>query len=464
MSELPKFVVDHLRNAQPIGEHPDADLLTAFAEQSLGERERTSVLLHLSTCPDCREMTTLVMGREPAEVLVHAATAAHSSSVPPSERIELAAAAGKAYREVTPRSWFRWPSFSSPALRWVAAAACVVVVSAAVLMNKRPAQKQTPGLTSDAITLSDERTPTTSTTPQSPAADRRLREELQEQRESSTFAKRRSAPPLSQPEEQKDREIMGYVRPEPRVASRSAVANGAAQAISPPPTTDADAFRVKVEDSAAQHSLAKGTAVAQEKSVAATVPPANGKDQTGVLVADKLASKEKAAAAPAPTFANRNSSAALASGAKRDDRAESAIGSTSETVEVSGGPLALESAQVEPANRVASPQWNVTANGDVLRSLDAGKNWKTITIDSKAQFVAIATTGASIWAGGKNGVLYHSTDVGEHWTRVTPNDGGNSLSSDISGIEFTDVNHGTVRAGASERWTTTDGGKSWKRE
>jgi hypothetical protein len=70
MSELPKFVVDHLRNAQPIGEHPDADLLTAFAEQSLGERERTSVLLHLSTCPDCREMTTLVMGREPAEVLV----------------------------------------------------------------------------------------------------------------------------------------------------------------------------------------------------------------------------------------------------------------------------------------------------------------------------------------------------------------------------------------------------------
>ena len=207
MSELPKFVVDHLRNAQPIGEHPDADLLTAFAEQSLGERERTSVLLHLSTCPDCREMTTLVMGREPAEVLVHAATAAHSSSVAPSERIELAATAGKAYREVTPRSWFRWP-FSSPALRWVAAAACVVVVSAAVLMNKRPAQKQTPGLTSDAITLSDERTPTTSTTPQSPAADRRLREELQEQRESSTFAKRRSAPPLSQPGEEKDREIM----------------------------------------------------------------------------------------------------------------------------------------------------------------------------------------------------------------------------------------------------------------
>ena len=111
------------------------------------------MLLHLSTCPDCREMTTLVMGREPAEVLVHAATAAHSSSVPPSERIELAAAAGKAYREVTPRSWFRWPSFSSPALRWVAAAACVVVVSAAVLMNKRPAQKQTPGLTSDAISF-----------------------------------------------------------------------------------------------------------------------------------------------------------------------------------------------------------------------------------------------------------------------------------------------------------------------
>ena len=463
MSELPKFVVNHLRNAQPIGEHPDADVLTAFAEQSLSERERTSVLLHLSTCPDCREMTALVMDREPAEVLVHAAAAAQSSSAAP-PRMELAGAAGKASREVTARSWFRWPSFSSPALRWVAAAACVVVVSAAVLMNKRLSQKQTPGLTSDAITLSDERMPTTSTTAQSPAADQRLREELQVQRESSTFAKRRSAAPLSQPGEEKDREIMGYVQPEPRVASRSAVANGAAQAISPPATADAGAFREKVEDSAAQHSLAKSAAVAQEKSVAATVPTANGKDQTGVLVADKLASKEKAAAAPAPTFANRNSSAALASGAKRDDRAEPAIGSTSETVEVSGGPLTLESAQVEPANRVASPQWNVTANGDVLRSLDAGKNWKTITIDSKAQFVAVATTGVSIWAGGKAGVLYHSTDAGEHWTRITPRDGSNSLTSDISGIEFSDVSHGTVHAGENERWTTSDGGKSWKRD
>jgi hypothetical protein len=284
-----------------------------------------------------------------------------------------------------------------------------------------------------------------------------------QQSASSALEKKRSAPPLSQPGEEKDREIMGYVRPEPRVASRSAVANGAVQAISPPAPADADAFRAKVEDSAAQHSFAKSAAVAQEKSVAATVPPANGKDQTGVLVADKLGSKEKAAESPAP-FANQNSSPAVAAGAKRDDRAGPAIGSTSETVEVSGGPLMLESAQVELAKRVGSPRWNVTADGDVLRSLDAGKNWKTITIDSKAQFVAVATTGASIWAGGKGGALYHSTDVGEHWTRITPRDGSNSLTADISGIEFTDVNHGTVHAGGNERWTTSDGGKSWKRE
>ena len=464
MSELPKFVVNHLRNAQPIGEHPDADVLAAFAEQSLSERERTSVLLHLSTCPDCREMTALVMDREPAEVLVHAAAATHSSSVAPPERIELAVAAGKASREVTPRSWFRWPSFSSPALRWVAATACVVVVSAAVLMNTRAPRKQMPGLTSDAVTLQDERRPTASISPDSATAERRLREELQAQQSaSSALEKKRSAPPLSQPGEEKDREIMGYVRPEPRVASRSAVANGAVQAISPPAPADADAFRAKVEDSAAQHSFAKSAAVAQEKSVAATVPPANGKDQTGVLVADKLGSKEKAAESPAP-FANQNSSPAVAAGAKRDDRAGPAIGSTSETVEVSGGPLMLESAQVELAKRVGSPRWNVTADGDVLRSLDAGKNWKTITIDSKAQFVAVATTGASIWAGGKGGALYHSTDVGEHWTRITPRDGSNSLTADISGIEFTDVNHGTVHAGGNERWTTSDGGKSWKRE
>jgi hypothetical protein len=37
------------------GEHPDANLLAAFAENALMKQERATVLTHLAQCPDCRE-------------------------------------------------------------------------------------------------------------------------------------------------------------------------------------------------------------------------------------------------------------------------------------------------------------------------------------------------------------------------------------------------------------------------
>ena len=84
--------------------HPDADLLTAFAEQALPIRERNSVLAHLSQCADCREV-----------VLVAA------------PQVE------GAVQEIPVRSsWLGWP-----ALRWGALAACAVVVVAAVSLRPK---------------------------------------------------------------------------------------------------------------------------------------------------------------------------------------------------------------------------------------------------------------------------------------------------------------------------------------
>ncbi|MGD0629737.1 MAG: zf-HC2 domain-containing protein [Terracidiphilus sp.] len=41
------------------GPHPDDDLLTAFAEGKLLQRERAEVFAHLATCPDCREVLSV---------------------------------------------------------------------------------------------------------------------------------------------------------------------------------------------------------------------------------------------------------------------------------------------------------------------------------------------------------------------------------------------------------------------
>src|ERR1700736_6076589 len=60
MPPLPKIVRQRLRGPTSVSDlHPDADLLTAFAEKSLPDPERAHVTEHLARCGDCREILAL---------------------------------------------------------------------------------------------------------------------------------------------------------------------------------------------------------------------------------------------------------------------------------------------------------------------------------------------------------------------------------------------------------------------
>jgi hypothetical protein len=114
MQSVPKIVRDRLQAAQPAINHPDADLLTAFAEQSLPEAERATVLDHLARCGDCRDVVALAL--------------------PATEALETVAIPARS-------GWLTWP-----ALRWGFVAAGVVVIALIGFRQLQESRSRRPGV------------------------------------------------------------------------------------------------------------------------------------------------------------------------------------------------------------------------------------------------------------------------------------------------------------------------------
>src|ERR1700729_1785507 len=116
MKDVPKIVMKRLQETAAAEAHPDADVLTAFAEQSLSEAERTGVMEHLARCNDCREVVTLAL---PASEAVAVAATSRSSR----------------------GGWFGWPF-----LRWgVAIAGIIAIVSFGIVQYRQRQKNETLG-------------------------------------------------------------------------------------------------------------------------------------------------------------------------------------------------------------------------------------------------------------------------------------------------------------------------------
>src|SRR5512146_16640 len=70
MTGLPKFVRDQMARTPAPSSHPDADLLTAFAENTLTVKERRQVIEHLSACADCREIIFLAQPEAATQIIL----------------------------------------------------------------------------------------------------------------------------------------------------------------------------------------------------------------------------------------------------------------------------------------------------------------------------------------------------------------------------------------------------------
>jgi hypothetical protein len=109
-----------MKPTHQLGAHPDAESLTAFAEQLLSGTEREQILAHMATCNRCREVVFLTQRMMEPEKL--------ASATEPQESVR-----------PTPRGWFggwRWA--------WVPTAALAGFIGFAVLQHQRRAAVSQP--------------------------------------------------------------------------------------------------------------------------------------------------------------------------------------------------------------------------------------------------------------------------------------------------------------------------------
>lgn len=454
MESLPKIARERLQRS-PVSEHPDADLLTAFAEQSLTPRERSQVADHLSHCGDCREVLVLA---SPVDTEVPSASAAH----------------------LITRSENRLLSW--PVLRWGALAACLIVVSAAgLLLTRRTSGPQkldgAPEQESTQVVMDQQpnASPLENSAPAAHPESRKQSLDFAAKAKAPAPAKLPAAPAnrkkfLALPEERAAKDSAGLLAVSPKVSGKGEMENlsQAAPAGASPSRIDADRVATARSAPVVPPQIATGGALADGKIAAASTPVApeasNKEDQRD---RPQVSSQTVQVTSDAPVLETQTATLAK----KAESKSKSEQNETKSNAGYSSGRVSGDlaaTAAITSGSRlmrdVSSARWTLSADGLPQRSFDSGKTWEKIQVDHHRGFRALSAQGMDVWVGGRAGILYHSSDVGMHWTRIIPVAENTTLASDIVSMDFRDRVHGKLMTGNRESWTTSDGGKTWQRE
>jgi hypothetical protein len=444
MEQLPKMVQQHLQGTAKPGVHPDPDLLAAFAEKSLTDRERSQVLQHLADCADCRDVISLAM----PEI--------ESTPAPNLESSR----------------WLSWP-----VLRWGALAVCVVVVGAAVTLHYE--RRQGGGTFVAEKAPPAPATRTAENLPQQPGdklaanlpppapvqsdRDFEAASKLAKQSEKTTGAGMTTTRTgISVPDDlernEKDHELTNDQLTNDRLANaiapisadKRASSARAVAAAAPAPLPAAKVAQTAPPAESRNDAVDSPRAVTETVTVEGAAPSTFETSQTAELKAKDESSKKESQKELQAARAGAVSAGAM--GGRKEDTLSAAVAQTA------SGDYARRSRASHDA-----PRWTLSADGVPQRSFDSGKRWQAIQVAGNAVFRALAANDSDIWVGGAAGVLYHSSDAGQHWVQVNPVVDGTPLTADIVTLEFSDTQHGKLTTANREVWTTNDAGRTWQR-
>ena len=444
MPDVPKTVRERLRVANLVpGEHPNPDVLTAFAESSLSQRERADVLEHLSRCGECREILVLAL---PASEPVQVVTDTRSSS------------------------WLAWPT-----MRWAFASAGVLAIAlfgflqygrhnASTMIAKKEAgaavvarNEQRPQIVQDYSKTTEEQTL------QSPHKLKRKAPALETDKRATAFAPNAElAKDFSKPT------IGGALAHGPRQIYQQQQSGNVQQvpanvlALNAPERKQqvsggkAADFRLPISDESVQVQTQASKQDVNSQALGSLV----AKNQVSLEASASDTEVSRAKSAPAPT----------------------------------APPVELRSDARSLQILAATPSWTIN-EGKLQRSFDQGATWQDVNITSSPNsggglelaiadrkvlkdslkqnkkeqsaplvFRAVTANGPDVWAGGTGAALYHSFDAGAHWSRVVPSSSNGSLTGDILKLDFRDPQNGTIATSTGEVWSTGDNGQTWQKQ
>jgi hypothetical protein len=501
MPELSNLLKNGLAKAsQEAGVHPDADLLTAYAEQILTSSERSQVLEHLAACRQCRDVVSLAL--EPAA----------------EERAPVLVATPR-------RRWFLTPQFA------LVAAVAAMAVGVGIVMRLQPSQpavvqeaKAVPPAAANSGSADSSPAQPGSTKPDSAqpglgekdthaiasaavpppkgmpafagntASDQKVAGTRSLQVEARQ-AEARNAP-LKDTAGKASASAAGPAspanRPEPK--KKDAGAGGRAQLASAAPSRQ-DYVNLQMFASDASYQGASGgdlpsapspapaaSTITQARALAGGPPtifadipnnavkqsqrgmtlyqPPAARESAGLLgkiadVGKHMRAKRLGPAIPAEAI----KSFAMASGAPPTDQAAEVAAARAPAKPES---MTLKESSAFSANGLrgrSNDQWN----GGLRWSVDHGKLYDEakghaeMTSVSGMEFSTVWQGDAEVWAGGSHAALIHSSDGGATWEKIAL---GDSATGTVVNIEVSGANV-VVKTSSNQTWTSHDGGKSW---
>jgi hypothetical protein len=459
MPELSNLIRQRLGAANAPATHPDADLISSYAEGGLQPNERAEMVRHMATCADCRELLALSL---PEQAVTSAPEMAPS----------------------------RRSRFSGSYLRIAASLAMVVVV--ALLILKRPHQRQVPQTQAVPSEMARSAPPSAPPVANEAAAPNtgsvpKLTASTEERVENAPV--RRAARIREDEQAQAVRVSSSALRPSARQVQ---VANAAVS--QDYINSQVLANQLFLADQAQQR--------ASLQELPAAPAPAFARPQKNMFLAGGLPANGDFSGVPRGSYQQKSESVSTVSIFHDSSRHGLSIGSTIARVgselhlkrplaqitsqnannyamfkpspgtagaEIASKAETSETLKQSPAftglalaapTRSQSPMflWRIM-QGRLLKSSDMN-NWvEGYPASEGVEFTVIRSAGPEVWAGGSNAALVHSTDSGASWRRIVL---GAAATGAITGIEVSGNGKNIqVTSSSGQSWASRDGGNTW---